>query len=55
MPAAAAATAVGPGCVGGGWAFEPAWDTAAATMGPGWGLEGGGGQNQYPVDGFSTR
>ena len=44
MPAAAAAaTAVGPGC-GGGWAPEPAWDTAAATMGPGCGLGGGGGK-----------
>ena len=39
MPAAAA-TAFGRGWVG-GWAPEPAWDTAAATMGPGWGLEGG--------------
>ena len=61
MPAAAAATAVGPGC-GGGWAPEPAWDTAAATMGPGWGLEGGwgaksipGGWIQYPVRGFIPR
>jgi hypothetical protein len=60
MPAAAA-TAFGPGWVGGGWAPEPAWDTAAATMGPGCGLGGVGAKSipggwiQYPVRGFIPR